>query len=123
MSEAVCLAAIMPASRAVCSGSPLATLPVRISESAAVLIMISPCASASRLVIGFAPTSTMRALPRSSRCDSLVLGAWCLGPGPARLRLATLLISLCQIERQALERHGEIDAFQLHVFWDFQGTG
>src|SRR6188472_2395515 len=109
MSDAVCLAAMMPASRAVCSGSPLATLPVRINDSAAALIVISPCASASRLVVGFAPTSTMRALPRSSRCDSL-----------ARLRLATLLIPLRQVERQAFERHGEIDALQLHFFWDFQ---
>ena len=47
----------------------------------------------------------------------MVLGAWCLGPGPARLRLATLLISLCQIERQALERHGEIDVLELHTLW------
>src|SRR6185503_17735199 len=111
MSEAVCLAAMMPASRAVCSGSPLDTLPERISASAATLMVISPCASASRLVIGLAPTSTMRALPLSSRCDSL-----------ARLRLATLLIPLRQIERQAFERDGEIDALQLDVFGNFEGT-
>src|SRR4030095_4359877 len=107
MSDAVCLAAMIPARRAVCSGSPLATLPVRISERAAALIVISPCASASRLVTGFAPTSTMRALPLSSRCDNL-------GAGRAR-RLATLLIPLRQIERQALERNGEIHTLQLDV--------
>src|SRR5215203_1401784 len=107
MSEAVCLAPMIPASRAVCSGSPLATLPVRISVSAAALIVISPCASASRLVTGFAPTSTMCALPLSSRCDNF---------------LATLLFPLRQIEREALERHGQIDALQLDVFRHFQGT-
>src|SRR5262245_54616081 len=109
MSEAVCLAAMMPASRAVCSGSPLATLPDRINASAAALIVISPCARASRLVTGFAPTSTMRALPLSSRCDSLA-------------RLAILLISLREIEREALERHGEIDALQLDVLRNLQST-
>src|SRR5262245_64791784 len=106
MGDAVCLAAMMPASRAVCSGSPFATLPVRMSVSAAALIVISPRASASRLVTGLAPTSTMRALPLSSRCDNLVLGAWRLVLGP----LATLLIPLSQIEREALERNREIDA-------------
>src|SRR5688572_30129387 len=114
MSRAVCLAAMIPARRAVCSGSPLATLPVRINESAAVLIVISPCASASRLVTGFAPTSTMRALPRSSTCDSR---------GDRARRLATLLISLRQVERETLERHGQIHALQLDVFRYLQGAG
>src|SRR6185503_1981846 len=113
MSDAVCLAAMIPARRAVCSGSPLATLPLRISERAAALIVISPCANASRLVTGLAPTSTMRALPLSSRCDNRAAE-------PARLRLATLLISLSQIERQALERHGEIHTLQLDALRDLQ---
>src|SRR5262245_34341699 len=121
MSDDVCFAAMMPASRAVCSGSPLATLPLRISESASALIVISPLARASRLVTGLSPTSTMRALPLSSTCDSL---AGPEGPAlrPAR-RLATLLISLSQIERQTLERDRQIHTLQLDVLRNFQRTG
>src|SRR5688500_8204439 len=114
MSDAVCFAPMIPARRAVCSGSPLATLPIRISESAAALIVISPRASASRLVTGFAPTSTMRALPLSSTCDSRAAGRG--------RRLATLLLPLGQIEGQAFERDRQINTLQLDVLRYFQRT-
>src|SRR5262245_45094146 len=71
---------------------------------AVALIVISPRASASRLVTGLSPTSTMRALPFASRCESF----------------ATLLISLRQVEREALERHSQIDALELDVLRNLQ---
>src|SRR5262245_26364948 len=95
---------MMPASRAACRGSPFASSPFRMSRRAVALIVISPRASASRLVTGFSPTSTMRAFPFASRCESL----------------ATLLISLREIERQTLERHGQIDALEFDVLRNFQ---
>src|SRR5688572_24066746 len=107
MSAGVCLAAMMPASRAVCSGSPLATAPLRINRSAAALIVISPRASASRVVTGLSPTSTIRALPLASTWESL----------------ATVSFPLRQIERQAFERDGQIDALQFHVGRHFQRAG
>src|SRR5215510_8176884 len=91
---------MMPASRAVCSGSPFATAPRLMSDNAAALIVISPLAIASRLVIALSPTSTIRALPRESTCESF---------------LATRLVPLRQIEREALERHGQIDTLELDV--------
>src|SRR5262245_32204603 len=119
MSEAVCLAARTPASRAVWRGSPLATSPRRINESAVGPISIAPRATASRLVTALSPTSTIRALPRASTCDNEALRS--LSPAPCPL-LLTRLISLREIEREALERHGEVHAFELHVGRDFQRT-
>src|SRR5512145_2251979 len=100
MSAEVCLAAMMPASRAVCSGSPLATAPVRMALSAAAFIVMSPRATASRFVTGLSPTSTIFTRPRRSTCES-------------RLAIALLLR---EVEREALERHGQVHAFQLHFF-------
>src|SRR5687767_10953861 len=114
MSADVCLAAMMPARRAVCSGSPLAIPPRRIRRSAAALITISPRASASRLVTGLAPTSTIRALPFASRCESLRAEAL------AEAGLPAIAFSLGEVEREALERHREIHALQLHVPGDLQ---
>src|SRR5262245_405453 len=111
MSDEVCLAARIPASRAVCSGSPLATAPRRISASACALIEISPRATASRLVTGLSPTSTIRAFPRASTCDSR-----------ARV-LAIRLIALREVEGEAFERDRQVHALQLQVGRDFQRTG
>src|SRR6185503_6416376 len=104
MSAAVCLAAMMPASRAACSGSPFLMAPRRINRRASADIEMLPRATASRLVTALAPTSTIFTRPRASTCDRLVFFA----------------IALRQEERQALERHGEIDALQLHARRDFQ---
>src|SRR4029079_11863223 len=104
ISADVCLAARMPASRAVCSGSPFFTAPARICRRASADIAIDPRAIASRAVIGLSPTSTIFTRPRASTCDSTALPA-----------LVVFDIGLRQEKRQVLERHGEIDAFQLHV--------
>jgi hypothetical protein len=66
MSAEVCLAARMPANRAVCSGSPFFTAPRRISRSASRDIVIVPRAIASRVVTGLSPTSTIFTRPRRS---------------------------------------------------------
>src|SRR5678816_2435852 len=111
---------MMPASLAVCSGSPLATWPLRISVSAAALIVMVPRASASRVVTAFSPTSTMRTRPRASTWESDFCGA---DPCGARGRLAITGLSLSEVERQALERHGQVDALQLHVGRHLESTG
>src|SRR5882672_11204705 len=99
ISDQVRLAARIAASRAACSGSPLATSPRRMSLSAVLLIVIEPRATASRSVTGLAPTSTIFTRPRASTCESF---------------LATV-VTLCEIEPQALQRHGQVHALQLHV--------
>ena len=58
-------AAMMPARRAVCSGSPFFTARVRMARLAAAFILTSPVATASRTVSGFAETSTIRTRPRA----------------------------------------------------------
>src|SRR5262245_60440414 len=98
MSEDVCFAAMTPASRAVCSGSPFLTAPLRTRRNASALIEISPRARASRVVTALSLTSTIRALPRESMCDSLAIG-----------------VPLSEVERQAFQRHGQIDALELDV--------
>src|SRR4051812_34503359 len=100
MSDAVCFAAMMPARRAACSGSPFATAPRRICARASRVIVIDPRAMASRAVTGFSPTSTIRTRPRASTCDSL-------------LRVIALLR---KIKGQALERDRQVHALQLDVF-------
>src|SRR5687767_9336397 len=107
---------MMPASRAACSGSPLASAPCLIKRRAVAVIVISPRASASRAVTGLSPTSTIRALPFSSRCDST-------GARFDRALTATLLLSLREIKRQTLERDRQIDAFQLDVLRHLQRAG
>src|SRR5688500_175907 len=110
MSVAVCLAAMMPASRAVCNGSPLAMSPRRMRRRASADIVISPAALASRRVAGLSPTSTIRALPFASRWDSAF----------GTRALATRALSLSEVEREALERDGEVHALELYVGGDGQ---
>src|SRR3954464_6420531 len=100
----VCFAAMMPATRAACSGSPFLTFPLRTICNAVFDMRIDPRAIASRSVTGFAPTSTIRTRPRASTCDNR--------PAP-RVRPALLCVfAMGKKERQALERYREIDAFQ-----------
>src|SRR6185503_9150534 len=101
--------AITPASRAVCSGSPFATAPRRIRRLASALMRISPRARASRAVTALPPTSTIRALPRESTCESVCA-------------LRATVVSLGEVERETLERHGEIYALQLDVRGHLQGA-
>ena len=68
--RAVCFAAMMPASRAVCSGSPFLIAPARISRSASRDIVISPRATASRDVTALSDTSTIRTWPCGPTWDS-----------------------------------------------------
>src|SRR5437899_649739 len=107
MSAAVCLAARMPAIRAVCSGSPFFTLPERTRRIAVRDMVIRPRATASRSVTGLSPTSTILTRPRRSTCDSLFL----------------IAIVLRQEERQAFERDGQVDALQLHAIRDSERPG
>src|SRR5262245_51728198 len=109
----------MPARRAVCSGSPFASAPCRIKRSAVALIAIAPRARASRLVTGLSPTSTIRAFPVSSRWGSTSARF----ASALRALRATLLVPLRQVEGQALERDREIDALELDILWNLEGTG
>src|SRR6478736_2268153 len=108
MISAVRFAAMMPARRATCNGSPFFTARERIARAAAAFIRTSPSATASRTVSGLAPTSTMRARPCSSTCDSRAA---------PRRRLGGLFIAVSprEEEGQALERHREIHVLQLHA--------
>src|SRR6185369_12590866 len=117
ISDDVCLAARMPASRAVCNGSPFLTAPARMSRTASRDIVIVPRAIASRAVTGLSPTSTIFTRPRASTCvRAVALPARPAVPAPpARPALFLFAIALRQEEREAFERHGEVDAFQLHV--------
>src|SRR5438093_2320309 len=114
ISADVCLAARMPARRAVCSGSPFLTAPRLIKRSASRDIVIVPRATASRFVIGLSPTSTIFTRPRRSTCDNVpALPAL---PGlPAPPGLLVFAIALRQEKRQAFERHREVHAPQLHI--------
>src|SRR4051812_5523761 len=116
ISEEVCLAARMPARRAVCSGSPFLTAPVRIKRTASRDMVIVPRATASRLVIGLSPTSTIFTRPRTSTCDKRPAR-----PAPPALLLIAL--TLREEKRQAFERHRQVDALQLHVWGYLQRAG
>src|SRR5258706_5903436 len=122
MSAEVCFAARMPASRAACSGSPFLTAPARMSRRASRDIAIEPRAIASRSVTGFSPTSTILTPPRASTCDSLpTVGLPALLPFcPPALLLLAITLFLGEKKGKALERHREVDAFQLHVGGDLQ---
>src|SRR5262249_20765158 len=91
----------MPASRAVCSGSPFVIFPLRTMRCAARDIRIDPRAIASRSVTGLPPTSTIFTRPRASTCER------------ARGVLLRIVIPVSEKERQALERDGQIHALQL----------
>src|SRR5919201_1135166 len=107
MRAAVCLAAMMPATRAAWSGSPLRTAPARMSRRASRDMAIDPRATASRLVTGLSPTSTIFTRPWLSTCER-------------PRRLFAIVLALRQEERQAFERHGEIDALELDVRGNLQ---
>src|SRR5262245_11487953 len=109
-------AAMIPASRAVWSGSPFLTARARIACRAAVLIRTSPRATASRAVSGFADTSTIRTRPRSSTCDSRVRLE------PRDLGCRAIGLASREEEGQAFERDSEIDVLELHVWRDFEGA-
>src|SRR3990167_5972492 len=100
MSAEVCFAARIPASRAVCSGSPFFTAPRRISRSASCDIVIDPRATASRAVTGLSATSTILTRPRAYTCDSPFLCA--------------IHLSLGEKEGEAFEGDGQVHALQLH---------
>src|SRR6185295_416104 len=103
MSAEVCFAAMMPATRAACSGSPFLTCPLRTIFNAVFDMRIEPRAIASRSVIGLLPTSTIRTRPRASTCESLFR-----------------VFAMSQKERQAFERHRQIHAFQFDAFRDLE---
>src|SRR4051812_2839407 len=118
MSDEVCFAARIPASRAVCSGSPFLTAPERIWRRASADIAIEPRAIASRAVIGLSPTSTIFTRPRASTCERCADGGRSdLTDLPA---LLVLDIGLREEKREVLERDGEIDALQLHIRRHFE---
>ena len=119
MSADVCLAAMMPASRAVWSGSPFLIAPARISRSASRDIVIFPRATASRAVTAFSETSTIRTSPRGPDVRELAL----TGTALLDMRGAQPLLALRQKERQRLERHREIHALQLDVRRHLQRAG
>ena len=66
----VCLPAMIPATRAQASTSPLAALPSTIKSSVSGCMAMKPSATATRSVSGLAPTSTMRTWPLESICVS-----------------------------------------------------
>src|SRR5262245_7478642 len=106
MIVAVLLAAMMPANRAVWSGSPFLTRRLRIAARAAGLIRTRASAIASRSVSGFFDTSTMRTRPSGSTCESVV---------PARLRVVGIGLPSREEERQTLERDGQVHVLELHT--------
>src|SRR5579862_774544 len=123
MSADVCFAARMPASRAVCSGSPFLTAPRRIWRSASRDMVIVPRATASRFVIALSPTSTIFTRPRASTCDSVTAAPGRpAAPAPALPDLPALffMFALRQEKREALERDGQVDAFELHAGRHFE---
>src|SRR6188472_3582494 len=99
---------MIPATIAVCSGSPFFTFPDRNRRNASAVIVISPVATASRVVTGLRPTSTIRTSP--------------CGPTWVR-RLAGTVISLSQKERKTLERDGQVHTLQLDVGRHFECAG
>src|SRR5262245_45578095 len=129
MSSEVRFAAMIPARRAVCRGSPFFRFPARICRIVAGAIVTRPVAIASRAVTAFAPTSTIRTCPRSSTCESLGTSS----PEPRvpspelRAERGILLLGiglpLGKEERQALERHCQIHALHLHVGRHLERSG
>src|SRR5262245_13522629 len=109
---------MMPATRAACSGSPWRTPPARTSRRASRDIATDPRATASRAVVALPPTSTMRTRPCASACERRARPAF---PAPPSRLLTD--VSLRQEEREALERHRQIDALQLHIVGHLQRAG
>src|SRR5688572_19874306 len=100
---------MIPARRAVCSGSPFLTALSRMARMAAALMRISPMAVASRTVFGLPLTSTMCAWPEAPTCDR-----------PGRLLFAFIRLTSGEEKRQALERDGQIHVLELHARGDFE---
>ena len=116
MSADVCLAAMMPASRAVWSGSPFLIAPARICRSAARDIVIRPRATASRAVTALSETSTMCTRPRGPTCES--------APASRVFLLMLLVPSPCARKNDSdLERDGQVHALQLDVGGHLQPAG
>ena len=86
MSSLVRFAPEMPAIRAVGSTSAFFSPSLRTSATTSAVVSRRPSAIATRRVTGFAPTSTMRARPSSSRWVSEVIGT---RYRPGRRRRAT----------------------------------
>src|SRR5262249_25861898 len=86
-SSAVRLAAMMPARRATARTSPFGTSPAAIAASVVGRMVTSPRASAALAVTPLAETSTMRARPRRSRCESREGRATTRGVSQPRARL------------------------------------
>src|SRR6476646_4346172 len=105
---------MMPANRAVSSGSPFFVRPARTCRTAPADMWICASATASRAVGALSPTSTMRMRPRGSTCESPCVFV--------RLRIVGT-VALRQEERQALERHGQVHAFELDAARDFDRAG
>ena len=108
------LAAMMPASRAACSGSPFfdragADRAARRARHRDRGRARRPRAS----VTGLSPTSTIRMRPRASTC--VKRGGLRHAAGLLRRRPRHSPSPCARIERQALERHRQVDALQLHV--------
>src|SRR5690349_7671468 len=106
----VLLAAMMPASRAVWSGSPFATARLAIARRAAAFMRISASAIASRAVSALAETSTIFTRPCASTCvKQRAASGW-------RGRLFGLGFDIClsasEEERQAFHRHGQVDVLE-----------
>lgn len=68
MSAPVCLAAMMPAKRAIPKTSPFAAVPSESFLNVAACMVMRPWAMARRCVSAFAETSTMCAWPAASKC-------------------------------------------------------
>src|SRR5262245_29189929 len=100
---------MIPASRAVCTGSPFLSAPARTSRRAPADMRTRPRATTSRAVTGLPPTSTMR--------------AWPSGPTWVSSRDFGDIHTSREEERQALERHREVDVLQLDALRDAQRAG
>src|SRR6478609_3574292 len=109
----VLFAAMMPASRAVCTASPFFRAPARTRRRAAADMRTRPRATASRAVTGLPPTSTIRAWPS---------GPMCVRRPADRFRSGDVgdIHASRQEERQALQRYGQIHVLQLDAFRDAQ---
>src|SRR5262245_51354131 len=114
---------MIAAMRAVLRTSPLGTSPAVIARSVAGWIEMKPSATASRAVIGLPPTSTIFALPVSSRCVSLFAGSRSairkiLPPGLLRIMLLLLLAVVLLLllvplhDRKAIRHHSRAGFFR-----------
>ena len=110
---------MMPARRAAWIGSPFLLAPPLISFRAAADIAIEPRATASRSVTGLVADidhadAALRIDVRQHRGTGHL---WHLAP------LAFIVNALRKIERQALQRHGQVDALHLHAGRHLQRAG